>query len=63
MKQKPCISTRLEYIDINFSFIPQRNVNLNDIGTQKDEEQSDPIRVPFFPLEVRNPKKYHIFCS
>ncbi|GBP86933.1 hypothetical protein EVAR_60915_1 [Eumeta japonica] len=37
--------------------IPSRVPDKKGLDRQTDGQQSDPIRVPFFPFEVRNPKK------
>ena len=49
---------RLKYsvFDINFSLILPRDLDINGLERQTGRRQHDPIRIPFLPFEVRNPK-------
>lgn len=41
---------------MNFSLKPPRAPEKKGLGRQTDSQQSDPIKIPFFLIEVRNPK-------
>ena len=42
--------------NLSFSLIPPRGLNINAISRRTDGQQSDNIRIPFSPFEIRNPE-------
>ena len=49
-------ATRDLDLNIKFSLISSRDVEINGLDSRTDGQQSDPKRVLFFPFEIRNLK-------